>query len=47
MHANILHYGFNAYALYIIGRDVERFSGWLRFTVIFMLAGLSGRWSWI
>jgi rhomboid protease GluP len=42
IHANILHYGFNAYALYIIGRDVERFSGAVRFTVIFLLAGLSG-----
>jgi rhomboid protease GluP len=42
VHANFLHYGFNAYALYIIGRDVERFSGALRFTVVFMLAGLSG-----
>jgi len=42
VHANILHYGFNAYALYIIGRDVERFSGPLRLTVIFLLAGLCG-----
>jgi rhomboid protease GluP len=42
VHASILHYGFNAYALYIIGRDVERFSGPLRLTVIFLLAGLSG-----
>jgi rhomboid protease GluP len=42
VHASLLHYGFNAYALYIIGRDVERFSGPARFTVIFLLAGLSG-----
>ncbi len=42
VHASILHYGFNAYALYIIGRDVERFSGAMRFTLVFMLAGLSG-----
>lgn len=42
VHANILHYGFNAYALYIIGRDVERFSGALRLTVVFLLSGLSG-----
>ncbi len=42
VHANVLHYGFNAYALYIIGRDVERFSGPLRFTLVFLLAGLSG-----
>jgi rhomboid protease GluP len=42
IHGSILHIGFNAYALYILGRDVERFSGSLRFTVIFLLAGLSG-----
>jgi rhomboid protease GluP len=42
LHGSILHIGFNAYALYIIGRDVERFSGALRFTIIFLLAGLSG-----
>ena len=42
LHANILHFAFNAYALYIIGRDVERFSGAVRFTIIFLLAGLSG-----
>ncbi len=42
VHANILHYAFNAYALYIIGRDVERFYGGVRLAVIFLLAGLSG-----
>jgi rhomboid protease GluP len=42
LHANILHYAFNAYALWVIGRDVERFSGPVRFTLIFILAGLSG-----
>ena len=42
IHSGFLHIGFNAYALYILGRDVERFSGALRFTLIFLLAGLSG-----
>jgi rhomboid protease GluP len=42
LHGSILHFGFNAYALYIIGRDVERFSGAVRFTIIFLLAGLTG-----
>lgn len=42
IHSGFLHIGFNAYALYILGRDVERFSGALRFTVLFLLAGLSG-----
>ena len=42
IHTGFLHIGFNAYALYIIGRDVERFSGALRLIVVFLLAGLSG-----
>lgn len=42
LHASVLHIAFNGYALYILGRDVESFAGWLRFTVIFLLAGLSG-----
>ena len=25
VHASVLHFGFNAYALYILGRDVEAF----------------------
>jgi len=42
LHGSILHIGFNAYALYILGSDVERFSGSQRFIVIFLLAGLCG-----
>ena len=42
LHGSILHIGFNAYALYILGTNVERFSGSLRLTVIFLLAGLCG-----
>jgi rhomboid protease GluP len=42
VHASVLHIAFNGYALYILGRDVEAFAGWLRFTLIFLLAGLSG-----
>ncbi|MEP7355909.1 MAG: rhomboid family intramembrane serine protease [Anaerolineales bacterium] len=42
VHASILHFGFNAYALYILGRDVEAFNGPVRFSLVFLLAGLSG-----
>jgi rhomboid protease GluP len=42
VHASVLHFGFNAYALYILGRDVEAFTGPLRFSLLFLLAGLSG-----
>ena len=42
LHASVLHYGFNAYALYVLGRQVETFSGALRFSLLFLLSGLSG-----
>ena len=37
-----LHILFNGYALYIVGRDVERLSGSTRMALIFFLSGLSG-----
>lgn len=42
VHASVLHFGFNAYAVYILGRDVEAFTGSARFSVLFLLSGLSG-----
>jgi len=42
VHASVLHFAFNAYALYILGRDVEAFNGPVRFSLVFLLAGLSG-----
>jgi rhomboid protease GluP len=42
IHASILHFGFNAYALYALGRDVEAFTGPVRFSLVFLLAGLCG-----
>jgi rhomboid protease GluP len=41
LHANLMHLFFNTYALWVIGRDVERFYGHLRFAAIFFLGGLS------
>lgn len=42
IHANLTHIAFNAYSLYNLGREIEAFYGWLRFSIIFFLAGLSG-----
>ena len=42
IHASLLHIGFNAYALYYLGRQMETFYGPLRFTLLFFLAGLAG-----
>jgi len=42
IHAGVMHFLFNAYALYSLGREVEAFYGTVRFGLIFLLAGLSG-----
>jgi len=42
LHADILHIGFNAYALLIFGPQVERFFAWWRFLAIYLLGGLAG-----
>jgi rhomboid protease GluP len=42
LHANFTHIGFNAFALYSLGLDVERFYGTPRFLAIYFLAGLGG-----
>ena len=42
IHGSVLHVLFNAYALYNLGREVEIFYGSLRFSLLFLIAGLSG-----
>lgn len=42
VHLEMLHFFFNAYALYLFGRDVERLFGHLRFAIIYFLGGLAG-----
>jgi rhomboid protease GluP len=42
LHLNLIHLGFNGYALYLIGRDVEALFGTTRFALIYFLGGLSG-----
>jgi rhomboid protease GluP len=42
LHGPILHLGFNLYALYILGRRIERFFGSFRFLLLFLIAGIAG-----
>lgn len=42
LHGDLTHLFFNGYALYIIGRGIERLYGHARFLVIYFLGGLTG-----
>ena len=42
LHGSVLHLGFNMYALYILGRRVERFFGSYKFLGLYLLAGITG-----
>lgn len=42
VHASLLHLGLNAYGLYILGPAMEKFYGWQKFLVIFVISGLGG-----
>jgi rhomboid protease GluP len=42
LHGGVLHLAVNGYALYSLGRLVERLYGMLRFFSIYLLAGISG-----
>ncbi len=42
LHAGIAHLGFNMYALYVLGQEVERVYGYKRFLVLYFVAGLFG-----
>jgi rhomboid protease GluP len=42
LHGSILHLGFNLYALYILGRRIERFFGSSRYLLLFLIAGITG-----
>ena len=42
LHSNLLHIGFNMYALLILGQRLERTYGHMRFLLLYFLAGLGG-----
>lgn len=42
LHGNLLHFLFNMYALFQLGREVEAFMGQRRFLLLFFYAGLAG-----
>lgn len=42
LHGDILHIGFNMYALYILGRELERFYGHGRFLMLYLVGGFAG-----
>lgn len=42
VHADILHIGFNMYALYVFGKSLERFYGPWKFLSIYLVSGFAG-----
>jgi rhomboid protease GluP len=42
LHSSVLHIAFNMYALYIIGRRLERFYGHGRFLLLYFLSAFAG-----
>jgi membrane associated rhomboid family serine protease len=42
LHANALHILFNMYALWLLGRALERYIGTTRFLAIYAISGISG-----
>jgi membrane associated rhomboid family serine protease len=42
LHANALHILFNMYALWLLGRALERYIGTARFLAIYVVSGISG-----
>ncbi|HUZ15193.1 MAG TPA: rhomboid family intramembrane serine protease [Gaiellaceae bacterium] len=42
LHANLLHIGFNMYALWIIGTPVEQYLGRVRYLGLYFVSGLAG-----
>jgi len=42
LHGSIIHIGFNMYALYILGPNMERFYGARRYLLLYLLGGYAG-----
>lgn len=42
LHGSFLHIAFNMYAVYILGREIERFYGHGRFLLLYLIGGFGG-----
>lgn len=42
LHANILHLGFNCYALYVIGTQLESYLGRVKYLIIYLFSAITG-----
>jgi rhomboid protease GluP len=42
LHANLIHIGFNMYALYVLGPELERHFGHWQFLALYLLSGFAG-----
>ncbi|MCI8346819.1 MAG: rhomboid family intramembrane serine protease [Bacilli bacterium] len=42
LHANILHLGFNCYALYVIGTQLESYLGRIKYLIIYLFSAITG-----
>ena len=42
LHASILHIGFNMYALYILGNQLESYIGKVKFFLVYIISAISG-----
>lgn len=42
LHGSLIHLGFNMYALYILGRRLERYFGHYRFLSLYLISGFAG-----
>jgi rhomboid protease GluP len=42
LHGNLLHFGFNMYALYILGSQIESFFGKTKYLFIYFVSGIIG-----
>ncbi len=42
LHIGLAHVAFNAWALFVLGRDVEAFYGYWRFAILYFVSGLAG-----
>lgn len=42
LHGSVMHVGFNIYALYVIGSQIENYYGRIKYLIIYLFSGLMG-----